>query len=89
MWHAPSHIIDCSIFLDVVSSPTILLSVWQIPQQMFFSTTPTFQGFSLWVISISWGFSKRFISTLGGEILLVHTSSRKARPRTLPVVLNS
>ena len=87
MWHAPSHIIDYGRLLDVVDPPTVMLHIWAFSQQMFFSTTLTFQGFFLWVISLTWGRSKGFISTLRGEILLVYTFSRKNHLRTLPIVL--
>jgi len=88
-WNYPRCIINCGSFLDFVYSPNVLLSMREIPQQMLFSATPKFQGFSLWVISLSWGWYKRFISTLVGEILLIHTSSTKYYPRTLPIVLRS
>ena len=88
-WHDPSHIINYGRFLDVVDSPIVLLFMWAIPQHIFFSTTPTFQGFSLWVINLSWGRSRRFISALGGEIMLVYTSGWEDHPWVLFTVFKS
>jgi hypothetical protein len=86
-WQAPSHIIDCGSLLDVVDPHRVLLPMWIVPRHMFLSTTPTFQGFSLCVVSITWIFSEWFISTLGWKILLIHTSGRKDHPRALTRVL--
>ena len=64
LWHAPSHISDCGSLLDVVDPPIVLLPMWTVPQHMFVSMAPTFQGFSLCVVNLTWGYSKGFSSTL-------------------------
>jgi hypothetical protein len=87
MWYAHGHIINCSILLDVVDSPTIWLPMREIPQKMFFSTSPTFQWLSLCTISPSQGWSKSFISTLRWESLLIHTFTGKYLLITLLKIL--
>ena len=89
LWHTPGHIIDGSSFLDVINPLTILLSVWAVSQEMFFSATPAFQRFSLWVISLHWYGSRSFISTQGGKILVVHTPGWEAHSWVLLIVLKS
>jgi hypothetical protein len=89
LWHAPSHIIYCVILFDVVDPIIDLFPMQIVPQQNILSITPTFQGLSLRVTSLTWNFSEWFLSTLGWKNLLIHTSGRKAHPRDLHIVLKS
>ena len=89
MWHTPCHIIDFGSFLNVINFLTVLFSVWTVSQEILFSATPTFQRFSLWVISLHWYGSKKFISAQGGKVLLVYALGWKDLPWVLLIVLKS
>ena len=87
--HTPCHIIDCGSFLHVINFSTVLLSMWTVSQEMLFSATPTFQRFSLWVISLYWYRSRSFISVRRGKVLLEYTPGWKVHSVVLLVVFQS
>ena len=89
LWHTPDHIIDCGSFLNVINFLTVLLSVWTISQEMLFSATPTFQKFSLWVISLHWYRSRSFILVPRRKILLEYTPGWEVHSGILFVVFKS
>ena len=87
LWHAPSHIIDCGNLLEVVDPPIVMFAIWASTDVLLHN--PNISRVLFCVISLTWGCSNRFISTIRGGILMIHTFSRKAHLKSFPRVLKS